>query len=67
MSPPRKDPIPNQGSNIIINKQYPILPTLLENVLLYISLYLIIRIIQIKQKTTLMILQIINVMRLVII
>ena len=29
MSPPRKDPIPNQDSYIIINEQYPILPILL--------------------------------------
>ena len=30
MLPPRKDPIPNQDSNIIINQQYPIIPPLLE-------------------------------------
>ena len=30
MLPPRKDPIPNQDSTIIINKKYPILPPLLE-------------------------------------
>ena len=29
MSPPRKDPIPNQVSNIIINEQESILPLLL--------------------------------------
>ena len=28
--PPRKDPIPNQYSNIIINEQDPILPPILE-------------------------------------
>ena len=30
MSPPRKDPIPNQDSTRIINEKYPILPPLLE-------------------------------------
>ena len=30
MSPPKKDPIPNQDSNRIITQQDPILPPLLE-------------------------------------
>ena len=30
MLPPKKDPIPNQDSNIIITQQYPNLPPILE-------------------------------------
>ena len=30
MSPPRKDPIPNQDKNRLFTKQYPILPPIIE-------------------------------------
>ena len=62
MSPPRKYPIPNQYINILITQQDPSIPPIIENILLYINHYIIIRMIQIVQNITLIILQIIHVM-----
>ena len=67
MLPAIKDPTTNQDGNRIINKQDTIIPPLLKIILLDINHYLMIHSIQIKQKTTLMILQIIHVLILMII
>ena len=63
MSPLKKDPIPNQDINRLISQQETSLPLIMENILLDINHYLMIRMIQMVQKMNLTILQIIHVMR----
>ena len=55
MSHPKKDPIPNQDINRLITEQDPIIPPIIENTLLDINHFLMICMIQIVQKTTLII------------
>ena len=63
MSPPIKDPIPNQHNIIIITQQDPILPPLLPKWPTKYKPFIDDTHFQIKQKTEKTILQIINVLR----
>ena len=63
MSPLRKDTISNQDSTIIITQQDPILPPLLEKLLTGYKPFMHDTHFSKKQKTNIMILQIIHVLR----
>ena len=63
MSPPRKDPIPSQDSNIIITQQDTILPPFVSKCPTRYKPILTIHIFQIKQSKNIIITQIIHLPR----